>query len=38
MTFETSKRLDKWMENHNKKCATHTTANTMYGNFYQAES
>ena len=30
MTFETSKKLDKWMENHNKKCVTYATVGEHY--------
>lgn len=30
MKFETSKRLDKWMEQHNKKCKPYTTAGEHY--------
>ena len=26
MTFETSKRLDKWVEQHRKECKTRATA------------
>ena len=30
MTFETSQRLDKWVEKHRKKCKTRTTAGEQF--------
>ena len=30
MTFETSKRLDKWVEKHRKKCITRATAGEQF--------
>ena len=30
MVFETSQKLDKWVENHRKKCFTHTTAGEQF--------
>ena len=38
MVFETSQRLDKWVEKHRKKCKTRATAGeqfVLYGSFYQ---
>lgn len=30
MTFETSQRLDKWVEKHRKKCKTRATAGEQF--------
>ena len=30
MVFETSQRLDKWVENHRKKYFTHATAGEQF--------
>lgn len=30
MTFKTSKKLDKWMEEHRKKCVSHATAGEQF--------
>ena len=30
MVFETSQRLDKWVENHRKKCKTRATAGEQF--------
>lgn len=30
MVFETSEKLDKWVENHRKKCFTHATAGEQF--------
>jgi hypothetical protein len=30
MKFETSKVIDKWVENHRKKCKSHTTAGEQF--------
>ena len=36
MVFETSQRLDKWVENHRKKCKTRATAGEQFvWEFYQ---
>ena len=36
MTFETSQRLDKWVEKHRKECKTRATAGEQFvWSFYQ---
>ena len=30
MTFKTSKLIDKWVENHRKKCVSHATAGEQF--------
>lgn len=30
MKFETSKRIDRWVEQHKKKCKTHVTAGEQF--------
>lgn len=30
MEFKTSKRLDKWVENHRKDCVSHATAGEQF--------
>lgn len=30
MTFKTSKKIDKWIEEHREKCASHATAGEQF--------
>lgn len=30
MKFETSQKLDKWVENHRKKCSSHATGGEQF--------
>lgn len=30
MTFETSEKIDKWIEEHRKKCVSHATAGEQF--------